>query len=144
MLRSMFLNIIPKQLKIEIAKEPKLIHADYMKLIEWCRARCTTLQHENLALVTARALQSAQWLQALMKTLSQMKILRVPLDGYDISLPRSNRQRLTVKIDRLVDEPIVVAAARVPPEAKNEVVETVQVRVAKVVEPDLPPLARIT
>ena len=27
--------------------------------MEWCRARCTILQHENLALVTKRALQSS-------------------------------------------------------------------------------------
>ena len=69
-------------------------------------------------------------------------ILIVPLDGYDISSLRSNRQRLTVKLDLPVDEPIVVAAAQVALAAKNEVVETVQARVAKVVEPDLPPLAR--
>ena len=52
-------------------------------------------------------------------------ILRVPLDGYDISSPRSNRQRLTVERDLLVDKPIVVAAAQVALAAKTEVVETV-------------------
>ena len=56
--------------------------------------------------------------------------------------PRSNRQRLTVKLDALVDGPIVVAAAQVALAAKTEVVETVQAKVAKMAEPDLPPRAR--
>ena len=47
-----------------------------------------------------------------------------------------------MKLDLPVDEPIVVAAAQVALAAKIEVVETVQVRVAKKVEPDLPPRAR--
>ena len=36
-------------------------------------------------------------------------ILKVPLDGCDISSLRYNRQRLMVNLDRPVDEPIAVA-----------------------------------
>ena len=66
----------------------------------------------------------------------------MPLDGYDISLPQSSRQNPAVKLDRLVDGQIAVAAVQVAPAAKNEVVETARVKVPKVVEIDLPPLAR--
>ena len=68
-------------------------------------------------------------------------ILIMPLDGYDISSLRSNRKRITVKPDLLVDEPIVMAAAQVALEAKTEVVETVQAKEKKMAEPDLPPRA---
>ena len=34
MLRSMFLHTIPKELKTDIFKEPKFIHAGYMQLME--------------------------------------------------------------------------------------------------------------
>ena len=66
-----------------------------------------------------------------METRGRLMILIVLLDGCDISSLRYKRQRLTVKLDRPVDEPIVVAAARVAPSAKNEVVETVQVKGGK-------------
>ena len=66
----------------------------------------------------------------------------MPLNGYDTSLLQSNHQSHTAKLARLADEPIAVAAVQVDPAAKTEVVETVQARLAKVVEPDLPPLAR--
>ena len=69
-------------------------------------------------------------------------ILIVPLDGCDISSLRYSRQRLTVKPDRPVDEPIVVAAAQVALAAKIEVVEKVQAKAAKMAEPDCPPQAR--
>ena len=64
----------------------------------------------------------------------------MPLDGYDTSLLQSSHQSHTAKLDRLADEPIAVATVQIA--AKTEVVETVQAKVAKVVEPDLSPLAR--
>ena len=65
----------------------------------------------------------------------------MPLDGYDTSLLQSSHQSHTAKLARLADEPIAVATVRVDPAAKTEVVETVQAKVAKVVEPDLHELA---
>ena len=49
MVRSMFLNIIPKDLKNEIFRERSLVGADHKKLAEWCRTRAAVLQHETLA-----------------------------------------------------------------------------------------------
>ena len=69
-------------------------------------------------------------------------ILIVPLDGCDIPSLRYNRQMLTVKLDRPVNELIVVAAAQVALTAKIEVVEAVQAKVVKMAEPDHPPRAR--
>ena len=57
MLRSMLLNIIPRELKSEIMKDEKLCQKDYQGLADWCRARCTTLQQESLAEVTRRNLR---------------------------------------------------------------------------------------
>ena len=66
----------------------------------------------------------------------------MPLDGYGTSLLQFSHPSHTAKLVRLEDELIAVATVQVDPAAKTEVVETVQARVAKVVEPDLPPLAR--
>ena len=66
----------------------------------------------------------------------------VLLDGCDISSLRCNRQRLTVKLDRPVDEHIVVAAAWVALAAKIAVVKTVQAMMAKIARPNHPPRAR--
>ena len=71
-----------------------------------------------------------------MKTLSQMMILILPLDG------QYNGQRLTVTLNRPVDELIVVAAAQVALAAKIEVVETFQAKVVNMAEPDHHPRAR--
>ena len=49
MLRSMFLNIIPKDLKNEIFRERSLVGADHRKLAECCRTRAAVWQHETLA-----------------------------------------------------------------------------------------------
>ena len=49
MTRSMFLNIIPKDLKNEIAKERHLMDASHTRLADWCRQRAAVLQHETLA-----------------------------------------------------------------------------------------------
>ena len=57
MLRSMMLNILPKELKSEILKDKTLQNAGYIELIDWCRARCLILQQETLAEVTRRHLQ---------------------------------------------------------------------------------------
>lgn len=55
-LRSMFLNIIPKELKSEIMKDEKLNNADHIELMRWVRKRALVLQQENLAMITKRNL----------------------------------------------------------------------------------------
>ena len=49
MLRSLFLNIIPKDLKSKILEEPKLQLSDHRALAEWCKGRALILQREHLA-----------------------------------------------------------------------------------------------
>ena len=55
-LRSMFLNIVPKELKSEIMKHDKLNNADHVELMRWARKRSLVLQQENLAMITKRNL----------------------------------------------------------------------------------------
>ena len=56
MLRSMIMNIIPKELKTEIMKEKSLVGADYRRIISWCRERSTILQSESMAELTKKSL----------------------------------------------------------------------------------------
>jgi hypothetical protein len=49
MTRGMFLDIIPKELRTEILKEPKLHNAGHRALAEWCRNRVLVLTSERLA-----------------------------------------------------------------------------------------------
>ena len=55
--RSMYLDIIPKELKTEISKEPSLEGADWKRLDQWVRRRCMVLQTEKLADINRRVLQ---------------------------------------------------------------------------------------
>lgn len=55
-LRSMFLNIIPKELKSDIMKDDKLNNADHVEPMRWVRKRSLVLQQENLAMITKRNL----------------------------------------------------------------------------------------
>ena len=48
MLRSMFLNIIPKDLKTKILEDPELQLSDHRRLAEWCKARALIQQREHL------------------------------------------------------------------------------------------------
>ena len=48
MLRQMFLNIIPSELKTKILEEPKLQLSDHRALAKWCKARALILQKEKL------------------------------------------------------------------------------------------------
>ena len=52
----MFLNIIPKELKNDIAKERHLMDASHMRLANWCRQRSTVLQHKTLAEIVKKNL----------------------------------------------------------------------------------------
>ena len=54
--RGMLLNIIPRELKAEILKEPELVGRGHMRIIEWIRRRCLILQHEHLAEMTRKQL----------------------------------------------------------------------------------------
>ena len=47
MLRSLFLGIIPKELKSKILEEPGLQSADHRHLAEWCKGRASILQREH-------------------------------------------------------------------------------------------------
>ena len=49
MLRSLFLGIIPKDLKSKILEDPALQMAGHRELAEWCRGRALILQREHLA-----------------------------------------------------------------------------------------------
>ena len=56
MLKSMFLNILPRSLKSEIMKEQALYGAHHLQIIEWVRARCLILQQEQLADIARKSL----------------------------------------------------------------------------------------
>lgn len=56
MTRSMFLNIIPKDLKNEILKERSLADASHMRRADWCRNRAAVLQHEAVAEIVKKNL----------------------------------------------------------------------------------------
>ena len=49
MLRALFLNIIPKDLRSKILEDPHLQGADHRTMAEWCKARALILQREHLA-----------------------------------------------------------------------------------------------
>ena len=55
--KSMYLDILPKELKTEISKEPSLEHAGWRDLDRWVRRRCMVLQTEKLADINKRVLQ---------------------------------------------------------------------------------------
>ena len=55
----MFLNMIPKEPKNEIAKERHSIDASHVRLASWCRSRATVLQHETLAEIVKNNLTSS-------------------------------------------------------------------------------------
>ena len=48
MVRSMFLDIIPKDMKTEITKKKRLKGADHLELMEYCRNKCEIILTENL------------------------------------------------------------------------------------------------
>ena len=54
--RSMFINVIPKEMKTEITKEVALENADWRELDKWCRRRVLHLLSENLADVNRRSI----------------------------------------------------------------------------------------
>ena len=54
MRRSLFLGIIPKELKTKILEEPALQFAEHRTLAEWCKARALILQREHLANVAKK------------------------------------------------------------------------------------------
>ena len=47
MVRSMFLDIIPKDMETEIAKNKRLKGADHVELMEYCRNKCEMMLTEN-------------------------------------------------------------------------------------------------
>ena len=54
MLRSLFLNIIPKDLKTKILEDPSLQLAEHRVLAEWCKGRALILQREHLTSVARK------------------------------------------------------------------------------------------
>ena len=58
MIRSLFLYIIPKNQKDEIAKERHLVDDNYMRLADSCRSRTPVLQHETLSEIVKKTLTS--------------------------------------------------------------------------------------
>ena len=56
MVRSMFLDIIPKELKAEINKKKRLKGADHLELMEFCRNKCELILTDNLVEVEKKNL----------------------------------------------------------------------------------------
>ena len=54
----MLLNIIPKELKNDRAKERHLVDANHIRVADWCRSRATALQHETMAEIVKKNLTS--------------------------------------------------------------------------------------
>ena len=54
--RSMYLDILPKELRSELSREDRLEFADWRTIDSWVRRRCMVLQTENLASINRRIL----------------------------------------------------------------------------------------
>ena len=74
LLRSMFLNIIPRELKTEIIRESSLVYAGHIELMAWCRARATVLQQERLAEVTKKHLEQMTHRRSITAVVGQKRI----------------------------------------------------------------------
>ena len=74
LLKSIFLNIIPCELKQEILREKSLVYAGHLELTEWCRARATVLQQETLAAVTKKHLEQMSSKRSIHVIVKQKKI----------------------------------------------------------------------
>ena len=64
MTRGMLLDIIPKELRTEILKEPKLNYSGHRALSEWCRNRVKVLTCEKLAEVRKKELTGSRKVHA--------------------------------------------------------------------------------
>ena len=111
MLRSLFLGIIPKELKSKILEEPQLQFATHRELADWCKGRALILQREHLAGVakknlsktyggSIKSLQSTDeglrdapsWLPALINALKPQEVPPPPTSTI-AATQRSNRGR---------------------------------------------------
>ena len=112
MVRSMLLNIIPKELKSEILKERALAGAGHLQIIEWMRARCMILQQENLAEVTKRSLtQRNRKLHAVQQ---QACDTPVPEDDNEAQAPAWVKQLIAAVKPSAHAPPAPHAASRAP------------------------------
>ena len=82
MLRSLFLGIIPKDLKTKILEDPHLQGADHRTLAEWCKARSLIQQREHLQDIAGKNMRKQY--SGSLKALQQVE---GPATGSDESVP---------------------------------------------------------
>ena len=112
MIKSHFLDIIPKDLKEKIRTKKHLRSADHLQLIEWCRDRCETLLTQNLVDVERKNLAREFNLKGRGGRVNAVKHSE---DEHDEVIDKSPTSDLTRAVELLTKNVTQIIAAVKPP-----------------------------